>query len=123
MFKIIKTDTDPGLVLEYTGEKILNSTQAWQVTLAKWETIREACDHGNLISDGGVNTCGLCALYYYGHSTECEACPITEAGYPGCISTPYEKYRVAVKTGDLAAATSATEREITFVIQGNKQKM
>ena len=115
MFKIIKTDRDPGLILEYTGEKIVNNTQAWQVAYTKWDTIREACLRGNLIADGGVKTCGLCALYYYGHSTECELCPITEAGYPGCSNTPYEEYQSAVKSGDLVAALHATEREITFL--------
>ena len=116
MFKIIETDREPGLVLEYSGEKILNDTQAWQVAHTKWETIRETSIRGNLIADGGVNTCGLCTLYFYGHSEECELCPITEAGYPGCSNTPYEEYQLAVKTGDLAAALLAAEREIKFLI-------
>ena len=98
MFKIIETHSDPGLVLKYTGEKILNNTQAWHVTLAKWETRCEVCNQGYRIADGGVNTCGLCALYYFGHSEECELCPITEAGYPGCSNTPYEEYQLAAKT-------------------------
>jgi len=120
VFKIIETDHDPGLVLEYTGREILNNAQAWRVTLAKWETIREACLRGNLIADGGVKTCGLCALYYYGHTTECELCPIAEAGFPGCIDTPYEEYRQALKIGDLAAALRAAEREIRFLNKENR---
>lgn len=120
MFKIIETGREPGLVLEYTGEKILNDTQAWQVTYSKWETIRKASDNGNLIADGGVNTCGLCALYFYGHSEECELNPITEAGFPGCSNTPYEEYQSAVKSGDLAAALHAVEREIAFLIKVNQ---
>ena len=51
MFKIIETECEPGLVLEYSGEKILNDTQAWQVTHTKWEMIREACIRGNLFAD------------------------------------------------------------------------
>jgi hypothetical protein len=99
VFKIIETDREPGLVLENSGEKILNDTQAWQVAHTKWETIRETSIRGNLIADGGVNTCGLCTLYFYGHS-----------------NTPYEEYQLAVKTGDLAAALLAAEREIKFLI-------
>jgi hypothetical protein len=118
--KIIKIDREPGIVLEYSGEKILDNTQAWQVTNTKWETIREACLCGYLITDGGVNTCGLCALYFYGHSEECELCPITEVGYPGCSNTPYEEYQPAVKSGDLAAALRAAEREIEFLTKVNQ---
>ena len=115
MFEIIETDREPGLELVYTGEKILTTKHAWEVTFKKWETIREACHRSELAADGGVMTCGLCALYYYGHSEECEFCPIKEAGHPGCSGMPYEDCRKAVKIGKIKNALLAAERESAFL--------
>ena len=58
MFEIIETDRDPELELSYTGEKILNGKQAWEVTFKKWEMLQDACMDGKINADGGVNTCG-----------------------------------------------------------------
>ena len=62
MFEIIETNRYPGLELVHSTKQILITTQAWQVTFANWETIRDAYKYGKLIADGGVKTCGLCAL-------------------------------------------------------------
>lgn len=115
MFEIIKTDHEPGWILAYTGKKILSENQAWEVTFKKWERLQKVCRDGKLAADGGVKTCGLCALYYYGHSDECESCPIKEAGYPGCSRTPYAAYQEAVKSGNLMKAMLAAERELPFL--------
>jgi len=115
MFEIIGTSRHPLHELCYKGEKILTESQAWEVTFRKWQMLRKTIEEGKLIEDGGKSTCGLCILYYYGHSDECEECPITKAGHPGCGDTPYIEYRNAVKSGSLSTALKATEKENAFL--------
>jgi len=115
MFEIIETDRSPGLQLRYTSGRILTITQAWDITFAKWQAILLACQRGKLVADGGVKTCGLCALYYYGHSDECEYCPINDAGFQGCNSTPYQVYLQAVKNCDLETAEHCALMELSFL--------
>ena len=123
IFEIIKTQGNPGLELVYTAKQILTADQAWEVTFAKWETIRDTCSSGNQIADGGPQTCGLCALYFYGHSEECELCPIAKAGYPGCSGSPYPDYRKAIELDSLDAASIAAQRELEFLNKIYRQMM
>lgn len=115
MFEIIGSSRNPSFGLRYRGEQILTESQAWEVTFKKWEMLRKTIEKGKLIEDGGKSTCGLCILYYYGHSDECEECPIAKAGYPGCGDTPYMDYRNAVKSGSLSTAMKAIEKENSFL--------
>jgi len=115
MFNIIPIQEHPGLTLTYTSARRITHRNAWLVAILKWKTLWQACQKGQLVADGGVNTCGLCALYFYGHSDECEECPIKEAGYPGCHGTPYDAYRWAVENNDLEVATHAARRQLVFL--------
>jgi hypothetical protein len=115
MFKIVPTETHPGLALVYTSDRRITHRNAWLVAILKWQTLWQACQEGRLVADGGVKTCGLCSLYYYGHEDECEDCPITAAGYPNCQHTPYQAYRRAVESGNLEVATHAARRELVFL--------
>jgi len=115
MFEIVPIETRPGLALAYTAEGRITHANAWLVSILKWKTLWQACLDGRLVADGGVKTCGLCSLYYYGHAEECEDCPITAAGYPSCQDTPYQAYRQAVENGDLEVATYAARRELVFL--------
>jgi len=115
MFSITKTTKHPGYELTYVGEPIATEKHAWEITFRKWETLKILCSDGKLVGDGGVKTCGLCALYFYGHSDECEGCPIAKAGYPGCSGTPYEDYRNTVEAGKLVPALKTIERELLFL--------
>jgi len=115
MFSFTRTANRTGYELKYVGQPIVTEKQAWEVTSGKWEILRHTCLDGKLVADGGVQTCGLCALYFYGHSDECQGCPIAKAGYPGCSNTPYQDYRLAVEAGKLEPALEATERELSFL--------
>ena len=115
MFEIVETTSIPELRLSNTFDRTLTSEQAWEVTFKKWDTLREACRDGKIVADGGRATCGLCALYFYGYSEECEGCPIAQSGHTGCNGTPYENYKKAAASGDLKKALLAAEDEIKFL--------
>jgi len=115
MFEIIKSDLHPGLELAYRADGFSTDGQAWEVSLLKWKLLLRLCSRGMLVADGGRQTCGLCALYFFGHEDECENCPIKKTGHPGCRGTPFRDYLVAVKKGDLALAKQAVAAEIVFL--------
>lgn len=100
--------------LRYTGVRP-RYADAFGISIQKWEALRDACLQGMLVDDGGVSTCGLCMLYFYGTSEECEDCPVREEGYPGCIDTPARDYPAAIKAGSLDDALRAAERELAFL--------
>jgi len=115
MFDVIDTERFPGLTLQYHASPILTESQAFEVSIAKWEQLYDLCNQGKLVDDGGIQTCGLCALYFYGHMDECEGCPIKNAGHMGCIGTPYKDYLAALKNGNLELAKQAAKEEIQFL--------
>ena len=115
MFKIIETDHFPGLRLHLSGRRILNENLAWELSIKKWNLIHQLCCQGQLIENGGMQTCGLCSLYFYGHEDECEDCPILKAGHPGCVDTPYKEYESAVKQRNLKRTKYAAAEEIRFL--------
>ena len=115
MFETHKMDKPPGLILKYRSNRVVTNQQAWDISILKWKLILHVCSQGRLIHDGGIDTCGFCGLYYYGHSDECEDCPIKIAGYMGCNGTPYRDYLAAVEKGDLALAKQAAASEIKFL--------
>lgn len=115
MFKVAETDHFPGLRLEITGSRTRSEMNAWEISIKKWNLLHQLCCEGQLIEDGGVQTCGLCSLYFYGHEDECEDCPIRKVGHPGCMNTPQKDYESAVKNGDLEGAKNAAAREVFFL--------
>ena len=115
MFEIIKTHKYPGRRLHYHTGTILDESRAFEVSLAKWELLHTLCTQGKLVEDGGIQTCGLCILYFYGHTDECDDCPMTGAGHRGCTGTPYKDYVKAVENGNLVLAIQATRQEIQLL--------
>ncbi len=115
MFEIIQSDHPPGLELAYRSDRISTDGQAWDVSLLKWKHLLRMCSRGILAADGGRQTCGLCALYFFGHEDECEDCPIKKSGHPGCQGTPLLDYLAAVKKGDLGRAKQAAAAEIKLL--------
>ncbi len=115
MFEIIKSDHPAGLELAYRSDRISTDGQAWEVSLRKWTLLLRLCSRGILVADGGRQTCGFCALHFFGHEDECEDCPIKKTGHPGCQGTPIQDYLVAVEQGDLALAKQAAAAEILLL--------
>jgi len=115
MFDIIETDRYPGLKIQSHPSMILTESQAFDVSIAKWELLYHLCSHGKLVADGGIQTCGLCVLYFYGYTDECEDCPITSAGRRSCAGTPYTDYVRAIEMGNFELAIMATVEEIRFL--------
>ena len=115
MFEIIKSDQPPGLELAYRADSISTDGQAWEVSLLKWKMLHRLCSRGILVADGGRQTCGLCAVYFFGHADECDDCPIKKTGHPGCQGTPFRDYLVAVKKGDPVLAKQAAAAGIKFL--------
>ena len=122
MFDIIETDGSPRLKLQYHPTTSLTESQAFEVSIAKWELLYHLCRYGKLVADGGIQTCGLCILYFYGYTDECEDCPITSAGHRGCALTPYKNYVRAVENGNLDLAIQAAVEEIRFLKSSCKEK-
>jgi hypothetical protein len=115
VFKVTEIDHFPGLRLHMSGSRIVSIKLAWEISIKKWNLLHKLCCQGQLIEDGGVQTCGLCSLYFYGREEECEDCPILKAGHPGCVDTPYKEYVSAVKQRNLKRAKQAAAKEILFL--------
>ena len=115
MFDIMETNGYPGFKLQCQPSTSLTESHAFEVSIAKWEFLYHLCSQGILVDDGGIQTCGLCILYFYGHTDECEDCLITSAGHRGCAGTPYKEYTKAVENGNLELAIMATLAEIRFL--------
>lgn len=69
--------------LEYNGREPENIGVAFDISIAKWEFLKE--NPG--VDDGSCHTCGLCMYFLH-----CGPCPISIEGYNGCNGTPYEEY-------------------------------
>ena len=85
-YKEIKVKYSFESVLEHSsGEQLLN------YSIAKWDYIVSLMrDSGEVINDGGTDTCALCHVYY---EDGCEGCPIfKETGRDNCLGTPYSRY-------------------------------
>jgi len=115
LFEITETEYLPRLELIKPPKIILSERQAWELSIEKWTLISQICAQGKLIDDGGVQTCALCSLYFFGHTDECEECPIKDAGFPGCSNTLYKEYLSALKIGALDLAKQAAADEIIFL--------
>jgi len=115
MFEIIKSDQPAGLELAYRADRISTDGQAWEFSFLKWKLLLSLCSRGILVADGGRQTCGFCALYFFGHEDECEDCPIKKTRHPGCQGTPFRDYLIAVEKGYLALAKQAAAAEVEFL--------
>jgi hypothetical protein len=114
-FEVVEIGSPPRLELHKQVENSPSELQAWDWSLLKWKLLHHHCAEGNLVHDGGRQTCGLCSLFFFGHSDECEDCPIKIEGHPGCQGTPYRDYLSAVEKGDLALAKLAARQEVEFL--------
>jgi len=115
LFTVVDYQRPPGKILKYNGDRIVSTQEAIQVSIEKWRTLNALCAQGVVVHDGGVKTCALCSLFYYGHQDECEDCPINLAGHSGCEGTPCKDYEAAVKQADLNKALQASSDEIFFL--------
>jgi hypothetical protein len=122
VFDIIETGKYPGLKLHYHTSTSLTESQAFEVSITKWELLHNLYKTGELVDDGGIQTCGLWGLYFYGHTQEFEDCPITSAGHRGCVGTPYKDYMKAVENSDTELAIRAALEEILFLKSLRKEK-
>ena len=63
--------------VKYSFESVLerlSSEQLLNYSIAKWDYIVSLMrDSGEVINDGGTDTCALCHVYYV---DDCEGCPI-----------------------------------------------
>ncbi|NMC47449.1 MAG: hypothetical protein GYA52_11550 [Chloroflexi bacterium] len=115
VFTIVLTDHEYFLQLRKNAPILHTETDAWQRSIQKWEFLYHCCMQGQLVGAGGVQTCGLCALYFYGHDTECEDCPINLAGHPACAGTPSKTYQTAFTQQNIQLATVSARDEIRFL--------
>ena len=115
IFSVLHSDRGLLLHLQENAPAIHSDTQAWQRSIQKWKFLHDCCAGGQLVEDGGVQTCGLCALYFYGHATECEDCPINLAGYPACAGTPSKTYQTALAQQNIQLAAESALNEIRFL--------
>ena len=115
LFEIIQRDGNQNPILNCLLPRINSDQLAWEVSLEKWRGIYTLNLSGILVEDGGRQSCGLCKVYFYGHSDECEECPILLAGYPECNGTPYKDYQKAILLHDLDLATRSSKQELFFL--------
>lgn len=116
-------DSDGDLV--YKGDAPTTTSQAMDISIAKWKTIishlQSMIDSGEPYSYfgcGSTHTCGLCMMFFNRPGKEyCEGCPIFEkTGIAGCDGTPYEEWANEESTSfkdDLIVA----KRELEFLQQ------
>lgn len=68
--------------------------EAIELSIQKWKSMVYLLERGFEIEDGGMSTCALCELFWYGG---CDGCPIeNEVEAYGCNGTPYEEYEALV---------------------------
>lgn len=94
---MFNTDRDLGnsLYLAYKGMPPKTEKEALLLSLEKWQIINNyyECGGKEILSDGGISTCGCCMLFFSGGKDFCENCPIynkTRKQY--CYDTPYDDY-------------------------------
>ena len=84
-----------GNQLAYTGPEPQTRREAFAISIAKWETIKDIVGRGAPLNfnEGGTSTCGLCLLYMNDDAdchACCNACPIfVRTGQSLCRRTPF----------------------------------
>jgi len=91
------------------GPKPKSVIEAIEQAIVKWSILKDRSSEGELVHDGGVDTCCLCIMF---RNRACRGCPI---GSPGCDGTPYYDYRVAIRHCDAGLASLAAIAEIRFL--------
>ena len=94
MFNIDR-DLGNSLYLAYKGMPPKTEKEALLLSIEKWQFISNYYESGKteLLSDGGMSTCGCCILFFSNGKSFCEDCPIynkTRKQY--CYDTPYDGY-------------------------------
>ena len=90
--------------LFYAGSKFLrvvpeqlqpeDTAEAIELSIQKWKSMIYLLERGFEIEDGGMSTCALCELFWYGG---CDGCPIAnKTGAYGCNGTPYIEWEALV---------------------------
>jgi hypothetical protein len=104
--------------LFYDGDVPENPEEAWEITIAKWQSIVTLLRAGRpCYNSGGCDTCGLCM--YYGARVDwkmdCEQCPLSIAGYDRCDRTPYQSFVYATLKDDWLGALQHAIDEIELL--------
>lgn len=94
---MFNTDRDlrNSLYLAYKGMPPKTEKDALLLSIEKWRLIGNHYESGGkeILSDGGISTCGCCMLFFSTGKDFCENCPIynkTRKQY--CYDTPYDGY-------------------------------
>jgi hypothetical protein len=92
------------LFLERKSHKQPTLEEAWEITRAKWNKIRELAVRGKYVnSDGGSRTCGLCLRYIIHRDPgfNCQGCPVRMyTGDSYCATTPYLEYETYLRLNE-----------------------
>jgi hypothetical protein len=110
---------NPLLSVIHLGPKPSTLSEAFDISIAKWEFIlAKLQETGQRIYDGGTNSCGLCQMFYHWgddtHDASCGKCPVAEhTGMDGCQYTPYEDFYPKNKT--IEQRIDAAKAEIAFL--------
>ena len=86
-----------------------------EISIAKWEDLAKGKNMGKY---GSIN-CALCYLY---DKNDCNGCVIAEAGYEGCLGTPYEEYYDAYEDADEDTLKAIAQKEVEFLKSLRKKK-
>ncbi len=113
--------------LVYDGDEPSSAAEAWEITMQKWQRIRDYLEAGEKVENpGGCDTCGLCMFYgaRVDWLLDCEQCPIGMSGHVACDGTPYITFMFAIVNNELDEARHAVYREIEFLerIRDGNQK-
>lgn len=98
---------------------------ALQGSIAKWKAIEEGRGY-----DGYADNCPLCHVFLHADDTEvdneeCVGCPIRNAGFPGCLGSPWSAWDTLCRdlgriisthrTADTPALIAAARAEREFL--------
>lgn len=107
--------------LERVGPKPKTELEAVDQCIIKFAILENESAYGNIVANGGIDTCSLCIL----HRGVCSQCVIgrnnknfggddTEP-YMGCTGTPYFDYHEAYERGFTDDAQNAARAEIVML--------
>lgn len=104
-----------GTILKSDLPKITSDIQALELSIKKWEVIRDWIKENNQVIDNGYSGYS-CALCEYTDGYLCTGCPVfKKTGKPYCGDTPYHKYRIAEGDDNVIDAYFAADEEVKFL--------
>lgn len=101
------------------NELVVIDNEAWETSgldgaILKWKSLKAAVKKSSTyIHCGGRSTCPLCFEYLCKRS--CAGCPVSKAGYPNCVHSPFEDYLGLDLCTDVSEMLKACDDEIEFL--------